>query len=361
MKWLFILCILGASILIGGLLFYTSIIAYERTEEVLEGEPLFIASGESHALETITFVGDIMLSRDVENTMKKYGASYPYTHIEEYLASRVVVGNFESAIPSVHIPTPSMTMRFSVDPVFIPALRDAGFTHLSLANNHAFDYGQEGYTNAQDILRQSGMVPFGHPYELATTSVSYVEGAGRTVALVGIYAVVANPSVTELSTLMEVVRAQSDLQIAYIHWGNEYELAHSDLQETLARNLIAEGVDLIVGHHPHVVQDIAVYEGVPVFYSLGNFVFDQYFNSDVQEGLMVTLSFDGTEDAYVEVIPVSSINSRVSPRILTGYERTRFLEALAKRSDTSISDVIQEGIIPVSFPSNELHMTNNSI
>src|SRR5688572_6140187 len=86
---------------------------------------------------TVLFVGDVMLSRHVERRMREFGVAYPFRHVQKLLKRHdYVVGNFEGSIPATHVPTPAFTMRFSVDAAFAPALADAGFTTMTLANNH---------------------------------------------------------------------------------------------------------------------------------------------------------------------------------------------------------------------------------
>ena len=104
------------------------------------------------------------------------------------------------------------------------------------------------------------------------------------------------------------------------------------------------GADAIIGHHPHVVQDIQVYQGVPVFYSLGNFVFDQYFSSAVQEGLLLKLTLTEAGANY-ELIPTTSIGSRSRPQLMSPYEREHFLTGLATRSAPKLRTQIHSGYL----------------
>lgn len=350
-----ITAIAAALFVVGG-----TYIHYERLHETMPILASVPTLEEPYERLTMQFVGDIMLGRDVELKMREYGASYPYTHMLEHLTASYVVGNFEASIPFVHVPTPSMTMRFSVDPEFIPALSAAGFTHLSLANNHGYDYGAEGYWNARAVLSANETVPFGHPYELAESSVAYIEHAGMRVALIGVYAVVSLPSEEELESLFSSAES-SDLQIAYVHWGDEYELVHNAAQETLAHRLIDAGADLVVGHHPHVVQDIGSYQGVPIVYSLGNFVFDQYFSTDVQQGLMLTLTEENFGRYVLALTPLTSEYSRVVPQVMVGTEREAFLETLAMRSSRELRDQVRSGTLMFGPSDLRLRTADNSI
>ncbi len=292
--------------------------------------------------KTIIFAGDVFLGRQTEERILQYGESFPFLDIEAVIKnSTFAVMNFESAIAVPHKKTPYYTFQFSTSEKILPSLADVGFTHFGLANNHAYDYGSEGYEKAREVLADAGVV-FGAPHELSTTSVAIIEANGVSLGLIGIYAVARIPSEEQIETLLTSVATSTDMQVIFVHWGDEYELIHSATQERLARLFIKHGADLIVGHHPHVVQDIALYDGVPVVYSLGNLVFDQYFSKEVQEGLLVRLQ---PGRAVLELVPVTTLGQPMQPREMTETERARFLEQLAARSQEALREGILAGKI----------------
>lgn len=290
--------------------------------------------------QTVLFTGDVMLARGVEWAMDDYGSNYPYKYIADtFLEHTDVVINFEASIPKVHRPTPALQFSFSVDAAHLDALADAGVTHASLANNHSFDFRRAGYDNTVATLKRVGVTAFGKPYVLATSTVSFIEGE-TNLALIGIDLTQSTYTEDELAPVFAYADAHSEQQVVVVHWGNEYDMIHSPLQEQYAKLFITLGADLVVGDHPHVVQDIAKITDVPVFYSLGNLIFDQYFSDEVQEGLMI--SWD-TASSTIELIPVTSIGSRNQPRVMSGQEKTRFLEDLSERSALEIREEIQSG------------------
>ena len=297
----------------------------------------------------IVFVGDVMLARDVERKMDLYGLDYPFINAQSLLLGDAVVGNFEAAVPSVHVPTPSMVMQFSVPEDHVPALAEAGFTHMSLANNHTDDYGVEGFTETERTLETAGVVPFGSPFELSSSTVTYVAAGDTTVALIGVYAVVSVPKSDVVAEVVADAAEASDVQIAYVHWGEEYGLVHDGRQEALAHLLIDAGVDVVIGHHPHVVQDIQTYNDALIFYSLGNFIFDQYWNADVTAGLVLDLAIQPSGELVFTLVPVSTQDSRTSPRPQTGFERETFLAKLAERSDATLETSIKKGVVAGKF------------
>lgn len=293
---------------------------------------------------SVLFLGDILLARNVEFLMGVHTLQYPWASISPILKSfPYVVGNFESAMATPHVRTRAYTTQFSTAARHLPALREAGVTHVSLANNHAFDFGMSGYITAQEQLLNNEITPFGNPTALSLEeSVSLIEIDSTMVAIIGIHAVFTQPSRADIEEVVRKASALSDIQIAYVHWGDEYVLSHNTAQESLAIMLVAAGIDTVIGHHPHVTQDIQVIDGVPVFYSLGNFLFDQYFSVDVQQGYMLALT-PTAESLRFQIIPISSAETRSKPELMVGVQRDVFLAQLAARSLSSQRENILAG------------------
>ncbi len=290
-------------------------------------------------VEPLMFLGDVMLGRHVETLINQNGTRYLTEHFEKWLASSSAVFiNFESAIAVPHQRTPSGGMTFSTDPAHLSVLRQLSVTHASLANNHSTNYGQSGYAAAAWHLQANDIAPFGHPTSLSSSSVTYTKQGDETVAVVAIHTLFTHPNALDLETLMTEAKANSSFQIAYIHWGDEYALTHNVAQAKLAEELVGHGIDLIIGHHPHVTQDIDIVSGVPVFYSLGNFIFDQYFDLAVKQGLAlgVTLSKDSF---VVSLIPHQQCHLSV-PCPMSALTETDYIQALAQRSESSIREQI---------------------
>ncbi len=288
--------------------------------------------------ESMVFVGDIMLGRNVEYLSKREGVVYPFLglDISTLYSNAAVVGNFESSMALDHVTTEAYAMKFSVHESMVPEIKNAHFSHLSLANNHSFDFGVPGYKHTQETLLANGLIPFGNGERIDASTISIVTTNRGDIALVGINAVSRIPTNEEITKVLNQASKRSSFQVIYIHWGNEYELTHSLSQRALAETLVDAGADLIVGHHPHVTQDIDIIKGVVVFYSLGNYIFDQYFSKDVQEGLLVGL--DLAAEPTLTLLPVSSKSKLSSPTIMDSSEHMKFLEDLANRSHPSLKD-----------------------
>ncbi len=305
------------------------------------------AGNASIEYESLIFVGDMMLGRNVEHIMKQEGMAYPFLglDISSLNSNPAVIGNFESSMAIEHISTPAYAMKFSVVPEVLPEIKNAHFTHLSLANNHSFDFGEVGYKNTLEKFQDRSLIPFGNGTKIGNDSISIVNTVRGAVALIGINATQHTPSKEELKQILDQASRHSSFQIIYIHWGSEYELIHSPVQRALAELLVELGADVIIGHHPHVTQDIDIIKGVVVFYSLGNYIFDQYFSSDVQEGLIVGL--DLASKPTLTLTPVTSKVKVSQPAYMKPRSHQYFLENLAKRSHSSLRAKIRAGSIPL--------------
>lgn len=305
------------------------------------------ASQAKRSADALVFTGDIMLGRNVEYLMNKEGTSYPFSglNISSLFSNAAVIGNFESSMAIEHVETPAYAMKFSVSEAVLADVKQAGFTHLSLGNNHSYDYGVTGYKNAIEKLSDYSLTPFGSGVEVGSHSITITKTSKGDIALIGINASQQIPSKEDIEHVLKVASKRSSFQVVYIHWGNEYELTHSPTQRMLAKILVDAGADLIIGHHPHVTQDIDIIKGVVVFYSLGNYIFDQYFSNDVQEGLLVGL--DVVAEPVLTLIPVTSKKTLSQPNVMEPAAHQQFLEDLAKRSHPSLRDKIKAGSIPL--------------
>jgi poly-gamma-glutamate synthesis protein (capsule biosynthesis protein) len=329
----------------GGLLILSASVVLSLFLERFE-IPFNVGFGRTRDASTLVFFGDIMLGRGVETLMDTHGEDYPFLRLRKKSEGELWIANFEAAMAHPHVKAPPFTFLFSIQEQYTKALFRQGFDVLSLANNHSYDYGGEGFERTKNTLKASGARVFGSSNEVNNDSVVFLDMGGESVALVGIHTVYGMPETEAVLEVLAYAKEKSDMQIVYIHWGIEYELVHENTQEQFAKFLIDNGVDAIVGHHPHVVQDIGMYKGAPIFYSLGNFIFDQYFSSEVMEGL--TLSLEKRGAAYVwTLLPVTSKENKAQPRLMTEEEKIPFLKALAERSDVSLTEQIKGGEIHV--------------
>ncbi len=298
----------------------------------------------------ITFVGDILLARHVEYLMAQYGYDYPYRGLpSDFSQSSLVVANFEASIPTRHRKTPDFNFVFSVATTTLPALRSAGITHVSLANNHSGDYQEAGFLHTRRALEEVNIGSFGLPSGLASSSLTILPlGTSSAVSVLALHTLSTTPSEDQIRAHIGEYLFNTDLQIAYVHWGDEYEHIPNSRQRALAQILANMGFDLVIGHHPHVVQSIERIGQTIVAYSLGNFIFDQYFSEAVREHLSVQLSFMDSGEIRLLLLPFESKTMPAQPRLMTAQSREKFLKWLASISTPTLKTSIENGEVIIT-------------
>lgn len=306
-------------------------VAIEHTvDEVVESETP--TQKESHAVARedldILYVGDIMLGRAVETYMENNGTSTPFAYMSGLLSEpTVTVGNFEGVVSPIHEHAPSMTYRFSVKEGYLEELRTQGFDVLSLANNHSFDYGTSSLAHTRTLCKSYNLYCGGSPLNRDEYITHVVYEGDERIGFIFLHTLYGGVSTTTLRATLDELGNVSDTQVAYIHWGNEYELVHSSSEEELGHFLIDNGIDVVVGHHPHVVQDIEMYLGKPIVYSLGNFIFDQYFDTNVQEMIALRMTVRATSYAY-EIKPLTTVSSHMQPQNMNDEQEAVLFERI---------------------------------
>jgi len=299
--------------------------------------------------KSIFFVGDMMLDRGVEARMKKYGFTYPFEKIAPFLNNGdIVFGNLEGTIVKDPPHFPDGSLRFAFSPDVLEVLSFAGFNILSLANNHTDNMYADGLAQTRSFLKNTGIKAVGDP---ALCEEHSLEEEQDIVFLAFNKTFPFNCSDEKIAQIVEEADGlySEQLLIVSFHWGAEYQNVSSSVQKKLAHLVIDSGADLIIGHHPHVVQEIEEYGGGMIFYSLGNFIFDQDFSLETQQGLIVKLEVVSDKLIY-EIFPVQIDASQ--PRLMNDEEKDKFLENLSKRSDNKLEIEIKSGRIEKIYGDN---------
>ena len=246
---------------------------------------------------TITFVGDMMFDRYVRQMATTNG----YDKILENLTttlnkSDLVVGNLEGPITtneSVSI-TSEIGARnnflFTFDPQITKTLVKNNIEVVNLGNNHARDFGQDGVEQTKKFLKDADIDFFGDTKDGQANRALIKELNGMKITFVNFNAFTKNAKQNTKDDI-EAVKDKTDFLVVFTHWGQEYETLSNDNQKNLARSWIDAGADLVIGTHPHVVQEKEVYQGKTIYYSIGNFIFDQFFSTETKEGLIVKTTF----------------------------------------------------------------------
>ncbi len=312
------------------------VVGYEAPRRI--GGP---SGSESEA--SLFFAGDVMLGREVEALMQREGRDAPFLAIAPILQrSAVCVANLEG--PIVSNPVHTGHLKFHFDPKTAVVLAQAGFTHLGLANNHGMDQGLEGLRATRDILHSAKLIPMGDPTWDSTPEVERAQVGTHAVLLLTLNATEPYFQLSKHEALLRRLRAinPAAFLVVTVHWGHEFRPDANPQQETLGRALVEAGADLIVGHHPHVVQNIEQYRGKWIVFSLGNFVFDQWIQPEAQRNLLLKVTFPAS-GYRCELIPVEGGHAK--PRPAKGDMRRQILDSIAAKSSPEIQETLRSGIL----------------
>ncbi len=286
-------------------------------------------------------VGDIMLSRAVEQKMIEYqDYKYPFLKIAEITSGAdLVFGNLETAIIPGRI-IKSGEMVFRTDPKSAEGLKFAGFNVLSLANNHIMNFSKAGLESTIKILDENNISHVGAGlnsediYKPGTKNIkgtkfaffAFAYNFDQRESSGEIYGV-ANMEIEKMKEIVGKAKLENDIVIVSMHAGTEYAVSPNKQQKEFARSAIDAGADLIIGHHPHTVQTVEKYKGKYIIYSLGNFVFDQMWSDETRLGAMAEIIFKDKKIESVSFIPIKTFDYS-QPDILEGEEKEMILERL---------------------------------
>ena len=297
--------------------------------------------------------GDIMLDRGVYETLhvKGKGANFPFDGGTAEITSRyccsafgwdvprtqrtgnagafrdlisgadIAIANFENPAPN----DPSWHTKgtvFSADPALVDGLVDAGLDYVSLANNHIRDAGGNGLLQTIKNLTKKGLKVSGAGKDLkAARKPVIMEAGGIKVAILAYDAIAGyyHATATKIGSaplkatyvkqdVAAARKAGADLVIVFPHWGTEYDPTPFASQQKLARMIIDNGADMVIGNHAHWAAAMEVYEGKPIWYALGNLVFDQDWSEPTMEGITLELTFRGSDLAQVRIRPHVILN-----------------------------------------------------
>ncbi len=300
----------------------------ERMENLAEPAPSEIFAPSA----SILHVGDIMIDRNVKKRIDKFGEEYLLGALAEqdfFSGADVVAGNLEGPFADSRRKT-TKEIAFRFDPALLPMLTQYGFSLFSTANNHSLDMSRKGLAESIKHLADAGVSYYGGDgYTVKDDSLLFKDINGIRLAFVGVNETFQSMNVKKTLELLRKGEQEADHTIVNIHWGAEYKPLSNTKQRTLAHQFIDAGADVIIGHHPHVVQEVEIYKDRPVFYSLGNFIFDQYFSPETQQGLAVKTVFSSGTLALT-LYPLQSVESQVKK--MEGVAAEEFMKKLFERS-----------------------------
>ncbi len=309
-----------------------------------EQEQILQMQLKARQIATVFMVGDIMLSRAVERTMiAKNDFMYCLADMRKTVqGADLAFGNLESPIIAGQ-PVEDDSFVFRAHPESAKALQLTGFDILGLANNHIGNYGTAGLNKTFEYLRAQGidwvgagenMAQMVNPLikqvrDLKIAFLAYAYGPtgyGATNTRPGMALINSEQLLVDIQEAKDL---GAQVIIMTMHAGVEYEIEPTNQQRELAHLAIDNGVDLVVGHHPHVVQRREVYQGKPIYYSLGNFVFDQMWSLETRQGLGVMFTIDQSGVIDTQLVPVM-IENYCRPRIAMDDEANEIIARLDK-------------------------------
>lgn len=219
------------------------------------------------------FLGDVMLGRLVGVKIAQSFDPFEKTRSEFEKYDELII-NLEGPITKERS-CQKKAYSFQFHPDVSILLKEAHITAASLANNHTNDCYQKGYDDTLKHLSSSGIQGFGQSGGVHNASYTYKTPMGTTT-IVGIDNTLHTTSLSDILGKITWADENSAFVVVFVHWGDEYEQYPSRAQRDLAYKYVDNGADVIIGHHPHVIQPMESYKNSVIFYSLGNFVFDQF-------------------------------------------------------------------------------------
>ena len=293
-----------------------------RFSTVLAVSVLCISACYADTLNVV-FTGDILLDRGVRRVINRHGVDHLFSDgIDSiFRSAQVVVGNLECPATKIEAPVQKLYI-FRGEPEWLITLRKHGITHLNLANNHSIDQGREGLIDTRNNITKAGMISIGagqnmseaaEPVLLASSPRKVWLVASLRLALENYAYLTDKPCVSQepmdslLNRVHRLRKADSTaVIIVSLHWGGEHTLQPVSSQRWDARQLIRAGADVLICHHTHTLQTIEEFHGKKIYYSVGNFIFDQPkpLNS---RACMVQLKVSD-HDIKTETIPIDIRN-----------------------------------------------------
>jgi Bacterial capsule synthesis protein PGA_cap len=294
---------------------------------------------------TLMFGGDVTLT-DAYTDLVGSDPKWAFAALEEYRQADVAMVNLEAPFTTATLSSPNKEFNFKSNPETVQVLKNGGVDLVNLANNHVMDYQTVGLDETLKTLDQVGIhyVGAGRNTQEARRP-EILDVKGQRIAYLGYYdgdfqtaAGDSTPGTNEgqhdrIAADIKAIRNQVDWVVVNYHWGVELAKYPTDAQIDLAHFTIDQGADLVVGHHPHILQGAEIYKGRPIIYSLGNFIFGGNSRSDYDTAVLRV----GLKDNQmkVEFLPIEV--KSYQPRVVSGDRGTEILQQIE-----NVSDIFQE-------------------
>ena len=295
---------------------------------------------------TISSMGDCTLGTDehfdsstsLPAYYNQYGADYFFKNVKSILEKDdLSIVNFEGTL-TTETTRENKSYAFKAPPEYAQILSNNSVEAANTANNHSSDYGEQSYTDTIKNLTDAGIAPFGYD------TVDIIKIGKIKVGLTGIYEL--NDHLDREEQVKQNIQALKEhganLIIVNFHWGTEKETSPDTNQQTLAHLAVDQGADLVIGHHPHVLQGIEYYKGKSIVYSLGNFCFGGNSNPADKNTMIYQQTFSFKKgkvqkNAKENIIPCSisstSVRNDYCPTPLEGDQNQALLDLIKKYNE----------------------------
>ncbi len=276
---------------------------------------------------SLLFVGDIMLARNVKNAVNKYhGGDFNalFAHVPEIAKADIAFANLEGPASDKGEDLHHLySFRFATSSLL--SLKNAGFDAFSVANNHVGDWGRAAFADSYTRVSAEFTAVGGGLTRAEAEEPKIIEKNGTRFGFLGftdvgpdwLEATGTSPGILLASDprLGEIIASAAkkvDVLITSFHWGIEYQPLSSARQKAIAHTAIDAGAKLVIGHHPHVAEETERYQGGFIAYSLGNFIFDQYFSEETMRGLGIEVKMKGNDISKI-IAHTYRINTKNQP------------------------------------------------
>lgn len=338
-----------------------------KTQEMIEPQISMVeqknveTTVKANEKTTISIVGDMLMDGSVRAQINKNGIEYPWEMVKDYFQKDdITIGNLETSITTKGTPWADKQFNFRSEPRNLKAMKEAGIDIVALGNNHSLDYSHDGFLDTLNHLDKNeikrvgggknkkeameGVIVEKNGIKIGVLSFTRVVpdvkwyATAKSPGIVGAY----DPHIKEVLDRVVEMKKEADILILSIHWGVELSTTPRKQEIELARKLVDAGVDIVMGHHPHVLQGIEIYNGKPIFYSLGNFVFGSK-NELTSNTIIGQINLINKDIDHIRIIPCTIVYGRPIPDEEI-EEKIKYMNIISKDFKTIISN---DGIIRI--------------
>ncbi|HMP85593.1 MAG TPA: CapA family protein [Candidatus Paceibacterota bacterium] len=261
------------------------------------------------------FFGDVMMDRSIRRRAETVGYDFYFKCVSDRFSNYdFVTINLEGPITNYvsnnlgQLPIGDIaSFQFTMSKEALSAMKRSGINVFGVANNHIFDYGRSGVLQTRENILNENLFYFGDPIE-ENYRVLVLEKNNIKIALIPFNEFFG--SATETISDILKFRDGVDKIIVFAHWGDEY-VPPPERVKKWAREFVDNGADVIIGHHPHIVQDLDFYKNKPIFYSLGNFIFDQYWEDSVRNGGVAEIVIKNSGEVFANLFNLQLNEERI--------------------------------------------------